>query len=111
MSSILPRNEQKQLDLRYHSSYVESFRSFLGKFEDTKKTFRNQLTFNHRKIKLIMSSSQKFDVEVDQSPSMRNSRPVQKYSPLRQVDQNSFHVNNKVTLDNQNAHKFDCKFG
>ena len=58
-----------------------------------------------------MSSSQKFDVEVDQSPSKRNSRPVQKFSPLRQVDQNPFYVQNKVTLDNQNAHEFDCNFG
>ena len=58
-----------------------------------------------------MSSSQKFDVEVDQSPSKNNSRPVQKFSPLRQVGQNPFYVHNKVTLDTQNAHKFDCNFG
>ena len=29
----------------YHSSYVEFFRLFFGRIEDTKTTFRNQLTF------------------------------------------------------------------
>ena len=57
-----------------------------------------------------MSSSQNFDVEVDQRPSKRNSRPVQKFSPLRQVDQNPLYVQNKVTLDDQNPHESYCNF-
>ena len=35
------KNERKQVDLRYLSSKVEFFRSFFGRIEDTKKTFRN----------------------------------------------------------------------
>ena len=45
LSSILPKNERKQFNLRYHSSKVEFIRSFFGRIEDTKKTFRNYLTF------------------------------------------------------------------
>ena len=41
VSSILPKKERKQFDLSYHSSKVEFFRSFFGRIEDTKKTFRN----------------------------------------------------------------------
>ena len=41
---ILPKKERKQVNLRYHSK-VNFFRSFFGRIEDTKKTFRNQLTF------------------------------------------------------------------
>ena len=37
MSSILPKNERKQFDLRYFSSKVEFFRSFFGRIEDYKK--------------------------------------------------------------------------
>ena len=33
---FLPNNEQKQVDLRYHSSKVEFFRSFFGRIEDTR---------------------------------------------------------------------------
>ena len=44
VSSILPKNEQKQFDLRYHSWI---FCSFFGRIEDTKKTFRNSLTFKN----------------------------------------------------------------
>ena len=47
VSSILPKNERKQFDLRYHNSKVEFFRSFFGRIEDTKKTFRNKLTFSN----------------------------------------------------------------
>ena len=38
VSSILPKNERKQFDL---SSKVDFYRSFFGRIEDTKKTFRN----------------------------------------------------------------------
>ena len=41
VSSILPKNERKQFDLRYHSSKVKFFCSLFGRIEDTKKTFRN----------------------------------------------------------------------
>ena len=51
-----------------------------------------------------MSSSQKIDVEVDQSPSKKNSRPVQKFSPLRQVDKSPFYVQTKETLDITKMH-------
>ena len=34
---ILPKNERKQFDLRYHSSKVELFRSVFGRIEDTKR--------------------------------------------------------------------------
>ena len=44
VSSILPKNERKQLDLRYHSSKVEFLRSFFGRIENTKRTFWNKLT-------------------------------------------------------------------
>ena len=43
MSSILPKNEQKQFDLRYQKSNF--FVCFLGELKITKKTFRNQLIF------------------------------------------------------------------
>ena len=39
VSSIIPKIERKQFDLRYHSSKVEFFCSFFGRIEDTKKTF------------------------------------------------------------------------
>ena len=39
-----PKNEQKQFDLRYHSSKVKSFRSFFGRIEDTKKIHLSKLT-------------------------------------------------------------------
>jgi hypothetical protein len=47
--SILPKNEQKQFDLRYHSSTVEFFRSFFGRIEETNiiNGFRDLLTFRH----------------------------------------------------------------
>ena len=41
VSSILPKNDRKQFDLRYNSSKVEFFHSFFGSIEDTKKTFLN----------------------------------------------------------------------
>ena len=41
-----PKNEQKQVDLRYHSSKVEFARSFFGGIEDTTICFRDYLTFN-----------------------------------------------------------------
>ena len=44
VSSILPKNERKQFDLRYHSSsWVNFFRSFFGRPKNLKyqKTFRN----------------------------------------------------------------------
>ena len=37
MSSIIPKNERKQVNLRYHSSRVDFFCSFFGRIEDTKK--------------------------------------------------------------------------
>ena len=36
---FLPKNERKQVNLRYHSSKVEFFRSIFGRVEDTKKSF------------------------------------------------------------------------
>ena len=46
---FLPKNEQKQVNLRYHSRYhsskVEFVRSFFGKNVDLKKSFRLCLTF------------------------------------------------------------------
>ena len=41
LSSILPKKEQKQFNLRYHSSKVEFFHLFFVGIEDTKKIFRN----------------------------------------------------------------------
>ena len=41
VSSILPKNERKQFDLRYHSRKVDYFRLIFRRIEDTKKTFRN----------------------------------------------------------------------
>ena len=46
---FFPKNERKQVDLRYHSSWVEFFRSVFGRIEDTKKFFWNQLTFRREK--------------------------------------------------------------
>ena len=39
VSSILPKNERKQFDLRYHSSKVEFFRWFLGELKVPKRHF------------------------------------------------------------------------
>ena len=41
LSSILPKKEQEQFNLRYHSSKVEFFHLFFVGIEDTKKIFRN----------------------------------------------------------------------
>ena len=35
------KTEHKKFDLRYHSSKVEFFRSFFGRIDNNKKTFRN----------------------------------------------------------------------
>ena len=40
-----PKNERKQVDLRYHSSKDEFFRSFFGGNWRHQKPFRNYLTF------------------------------------------------------------------
>ena len=44
---FLPKNERKQIDLRYHSSKVEFFRSFYGRIEETINRFRDLLTFSN----------------------------------------------------------------
>ena len=41
-----PKNERKQVNLRYHSSKVEFVRSFFGRIIGLKKPFRLCLTFN-----------------------------------------------------------------
>ena len=41
-----PKNERKQVDLRYHSCKVEFVRSFFGRQVSLKKQFRLCLTFN-----------------------------------------------------------------
>ena len=46
VSSILPKNEQKQFYLRYHSSKVQFFCSFCGRIEETIDCFRDLLTFS-----------------------------------------------------------------
>ena len=43
---FLPKNERKQVELRYHSSKVEFIRSFFGKIH----RFRVLLTFSRLKI-------------------------------------------------------------
>ena len=42
-----PKKRTKTIRLEVYSSKFEFFRSFFGRFEDTKKTFRNQLTFKN----------------------------------------------------------------
>ena len=42
---IPPKNERKQVNLRYQSSKVEFVRSFFGGNQRPQKPFRNQLTF------------------------------------------------------------------
>ena len=42
---ILPKNEQKQVDLRYHSNKVEFIRSFFGRIHGLTICFRGLLTF------------------------------------------------------------------
>ena len=42
---FLPKNEQKQVDMRHQGSKVEFFRSFFGRIKRHQKTFRNYLTF------------------------------------------------------------------
>ena len=44
VSSILPKNERKQFNLRYHNSKAEFFRSFFGRIEDNKKKYILKLT-------------------------------------------------------------------
>ena len=75
MSFWLPQNKD---NLRYLSSKVEYFRSFFGRIEDTKKTFRNQLTFTSLEISvkwLIRASFTKPDLSVSRP------RPVQPLQP------------------------------
>ena len=43
-----PKNERKQVDLRYHSSKVEFLRSFFGGNRRHQTPFRNYLTFRSR---------------------------------------------------------------
>mgnify|MGYP001494767987 CR=1 FL=1 len=48
-SSILPENKREQCDLKYHRIVFRLisfsfFRSLFGRIQDTKKSFRNQLT-------------------------------------------------------------------
>ena len=52
MSSVLPKNERKQFNLRYHSSKVKFFHSFFGSIKD-KKVIRNQLTCRHLILQII----------------------------------------------------------
>jgi hypothetical protein len=42
-----PKNERKQVDLRFHSSKVEFVRSFFGGNVYLKKSFRHFLTFRY----------------------------------------------------------------
>ena len=49
VSSILLKKRTKKIQLNYY----DSFRSFFGRIEDTKKTFRNQLTFKTEKILVL----------------------------------------------------------
>ena len=43
---FLPKNEQKQVDLRYHNSKVEFIRSFFGRIHGLTICFRVLLTFS-----------------------------------------------------------------
>ena len=47
-----PKNERKQVDLRYHSSKVKFFHSFFGGNRRHQKPFRNYLTF--KTVKFVM---------------------------------------------------------
>ena len=42
-----PKNERKQVDLRYHSSKDEFFRSFFGGNRRHQKPFKNHRTFRY----------------------------------------------------------------
>ena len=44
---FLPKNERKQVDLRYHSCKVELIRSFFGRIHGLTICFRVLLTFRH----------------------------------------------------------------
>ena len=39
VSSILQKNDQKQVDLRYHSTVGQIFGSIFGRIQDTNKSF------------------------------------------------------------------------
>ena len=55
VSSILPKNERKQFDLRYHSSKFEFFRSFfLGELKILQKDIRNYLTFTYSSTIILL---------------------------------------------------------
>ena len=60
-----PKNERKQVDLRYHSSKVEFFRSFFGGNRRHQKPFRNYLTF--RKLKIRFDFWQPLAVGLDKA--------------------------------------------
>ena len=47
---FLPKNEQKQVKLRYHSSKVEFIRSFFGRIIGLKKSLRLCLTFSRFRL-------------------------------------------------------------
>ena len=50
-----PKNEQKQVDLRYNSSKDEFFRSFFGGNRRHQKPCRNYLTFTYIKSRCIFN--------------------------------------------------------
>ena len=58
VSWTLPKNEQKQFDLRYHSSKVECFPLFLGRIQETINCFRNILTCKETNSHFSISNSQ-----------------------------------------------------
>ena len=51
---FLPKKELKQVDLMYHSSKIEFFRSFFGRIEETINCFRDLLTFTWRKSSIYV---------------------------------------------------------
>ena len=57
VSSIFPKNERKQVNLRYHSSKVQFFLFVFLKIEVTKKTARNWLIHVVLDSKIIFSKT------------------------------------------------------
>ena len=74
-----PKNEQKQVDLRFHSSKVEFVRSFFGGNVGLKKSFRLCLTFSSWQKKSVQHSKVKNEAKTRPSIALNAER----FGPLR----------------------------
>ena len=79
---FLPKNERKQVDLRYHNSKVEFVCSFFGRILGLKKSLRLCLTFKGGLISesflLLLKSQERMSQITDLSTKLSNYYCIQK---------------------------------